>query len=101
MGSGSVAARVINTLLVLIVALLGLRAVFVLFDGNPDNGIVAFVNAVAAFLLAPFVGMFRRQSELITVLVGVLAYCLVAGVALAIENRVGPGRSDETPAGTS
>lgn len=98
MGSGSVGARVINIALVIVIALIGLRAVFVLFDGNPRNEIVAFVNAVTRVLLAPFEGMFRRQSELVTALVGALAYSLLAGVALAVEQRVSIGRSgDDTP----
>lgn len=71
---------------------IGLHAVFVLFEGNPRNGIVQFVNSVARVFVLPFAGIFSgdspRTTRLIASLVAVLAYCLLAGLALAINRSV-------------
>ena len=82
------AAPWINRILVVIVAFIGLHAVFVLFDGNRRNGIVQFVGAVSRVLLLPFTGMFTGQSRLITCLIAAVGYSLVAGLALAINSKV-------------
>lgn len=91
MGDGS-GARWVNTVLVVIVAFIGLHVLFVLFDGNPRNGIVQFVNSVARPFLLPFTGMFEsdspRTTRLIAALVAVVAYSLIAGLALAIGKRI-------------
>lgn len=87
MGDGG-AAPWINRTLVVIVAFLGLHAIFVLFDGNRRNGIVQFVGAVSRLLLLPFTGMFAGQSRLITCLIAAVGYSLIAGLALAINGKV-------------
>lgn len=86
------AAPWINRVLVLIVAIIGLHALFVLFDGNRRNGIVQFVNSISRLLLLPFVGIFERQSRLVTAFIAVVGYCLIAGIALAINRRVRTSR---------
>lgn len=85
------AAPWINRVLVVIVAFIGLHAVFVLFDGNRRNGIVQFVGAVSRLLLLPFTGMFAGQSRLITCLIAAVGYSLIAGVALAVNSKVRAG----------
>ena len=101
------AAPWINRVLILIVAFIGLHVVFVIFRGNPRNGIVQFVNSVARLFVLPFTGMFPndnpRTARLIACLVAVLAYCLIAGIALAINRRIGKGlatREGKPPPGT-
>ena len=82
------AAPWINRALVLIVGFVGLHAVFLLFDGNPRSGIVQFVGSVSRLLLLPFRGMFPGQSRVVTCLIAILGYCLLAAVALAVNSRV-------------
>ena len=86
------AAPWIQRVLVLIVGIIGLHAVFLLFDGNRRNGIVQFVGSVSRVLLLPFVGMFDGQSRLVTCLLAILGYCLLAGIGLAINSRVQSAR---------
>lgn len=91
MGDG-VAARVINAILVFIVFFIGLHVLFLLFDGNPRNGIVQFVNSVSRLFLLPFTGIFdneNRQTErLIAALVAVVGYSLLAGIGLAVNRSI-------------
>ena len=87
------AAPWINRILVVLVAIIGLHAIFLLFEGNPRNGIVQFVASVSRLLLLPFVGMFEGQSRVITCLLAILGYCLLAGIGLAINSRVRGARA--------
>lgn len=91
--SDGIVARVVNTALIVIVAFVGTHAVFILFEANRRNGIVKAVSVVAEFFMAPFTGIFRRQSDLTTSLIAVLAYALLAGLTLAINQRVRARRS--------
>ena len=91
MGDGG-AARWINSILVVIVFFIGLHVLFVLFDGNPRNGIVQSVSSVARLFMLPFQGIFDNSNpqtrRLIAALISVIAYCLLAGIALAINRNV-------------
>lgn len=91
MGDGG-AARWINSILVGIVFFIGLHVLFVLFDGNPRNGIVKFVGSVARVFIRPFIGIFDASNaqtrQLIAALIAVIVYSLLAGIALAINRSV-------------
>ena len=108
MGDGG-AARWINSILVVIVFFIGLHVLFVLFDGNPRNGIVQFVASVARLFLLPFVGIFDHENpqtrRLIAALVAVIAYSLLAGIALAVNRsvrtRLAHRRGDAAPGAPS
>jgi hypothetical protein len=76
--------RWINTLLVFIVGVLAFDALFRLLEANEDNVIVAFVRVLSVVFLVPFQGMFGDQDYVLTTLVGVLGYALLAGIALGV-----------------
>lgn len=76
--------RWINTLLVFIVGILAFDALFRLLEANEDNVIVSFVRVLSVVFLVPFQGMFGEQDYLLTTLVGVLGYALLAGIALGV-----------------
>lgn len=88
MGYWQGVSRWINTVLLLIVAFIGFDTLFRLLEANKNNAIVSFVRDVAAFLLAPFDGMFNDQSYLLTALIAVLGYCLVAAIILMIARSI-------------
>jgi hypothetical protein len=87
-------SRWINALLLFILGFLGFDAFFRLLGANESNLIVGIVRAVAGVFLAPFNGMFDWQSPLLTTLIAVLGYCLLAGIALAITKSVQASRRD-------
>lgn len=76
--------RWINTLLVFIVGVLAFDALFRLLDANDDNVLVGFVQQFAVIFLIPFQGMFGEQDFVLTTLIGVLGYSLLAGIALSV-----------------
>lgn len=78
------ASRWINTLLLVVVGIIGFDTLFRLLEANESNVIVAFTRNGAEFLLRPFDGMFAGDEYLLTALIAILAYSLVAGVALAV-----------------
>lgn len=81
-------ARWINTILLVIVGVVGFDTLFKLLDANEGNAIVGFVAAVARVFLAPFQGMFDDQDFLLTAVIAVLGYSLLAGIALAVTRSV-------------
>lgn len=81
-------ARWINTILLVIVGFIGFDTLFELLSANEDNVLVGFTQDVAGLFLAPFQGMFPEQEYLLTALIGVLGYSLLAGIALAITRSV-------------
>ena len=88
-------SRWINTLLLIIVGFLAFDALFVLLGANEENGIVSFVGAVAGFFLAPFEGMFgEEQPAILTTLIALLGYALLAGIALAVVRSIEASRRD-------
>lgn len=87
-------SRWINALLLFILGILGFDAFFRLLNANEGNLIVGFVRSIAGVFLAPFNGMFDWQSPLLTTLIAVLGYCLLAGIALAITKSVQASRRE-------
>lgn len=85
-------SRWINALLLFILGFLGFHALFLLLGAQESNFIVGFVGAIAGLFLAPFEGMFAGQSALLTILIAVLGWCLLAGIALAITKSVQASR---------
>lgn len=88
-------ARWINTLLLIIVGFVGFATLFDLLGARDENMIVGFVNVVAGFFLAPFEGMFDDQEFLLTAIIAVLGYSLLAGIALAITRSVQATRREK------
>jgi len=89
--------RWINTLLVFIVGVLAFDALFRLLEANEDNIIVAFVRGLAVVFLVPFQGMFGEQDYVLTTLVGVLVYALLAGIALGVLRSLQASRAQPAP----
>jgi hypothetical protein len=85
-------ARWINTLLLIIVGFVGLDTLFQLLGARIENMIVRFVRTIAAFFLAPFDGMFENQEYLLTAIIAVLGYSLLAGIALAVLRSIQASR---------
>ena len=96
-------ARWINTILLVIVGFIGFDTLFTLLSANEDNVLVAFTQDVSAWFLSPFEGMFPEQDYLLTALIAILGYSMLAGVALAITRSVQASRRKQPspPAGTS
>jgi hypothetical protein len=89
--------RWINTLLVFIVGVLAFDALFRLLEANEDNVIVAFVRVLSVVFLLPFQGMFGDQDYVLTTLVGVLGYALLAGIALGVLRSLQASLSQPAP----
>lgn len=87
-------ARWINTMLLIIVGFVGFATLFDLLGARDENMIVRFVNSVSGFFLAPFEGMFEGQELLLTAIIAVLGYSLLAGIALAITRSIQASRRD-------
>lgn len=85
-------ARWINTILLVIVGFIGFDTLFELLSANPDNVLVGFAESVAGLFLAPFEGMFPEQDYLLTALIGILGYALLAGIALAVTRSIQASR---------
>lgn len=91
-------ARWINTLLLVIVGFVGLATLFELLGALEENMIVRFATAVADFFLVPFQGMFDVEQEyLLTAIIGVLGYSLLAGIALAVIRSIQASRREKPP----
>ncbi|HVL99917.1 MAG TPA: hypothetical protein VM324_11560 [Egibacteraceae bacterium] len=88
-------ARWINTLLLVIVGFVGFATLFDLLGAREENMIVRFVGTVAGFFLAPFEGMFEDQEFLLTAIIAVLGYSLLAGIALALTRSVQATRREK------
>ncbi|MGI8575530.1 MAG: hypothetical protein ACR2MA_09355 [Egibacteraceae bacterium] len=77
--------RWVNTVLLVIVGVIGFDTLFDLLDANQQNVIVGTIDGFAGVLLAPFQDMFSTDDPAaLTALVAVLAYSLAAGILLAI-----------------
>lgn len=86
------ASRWINTLLLVVVGFIGFDTLFRLLEANERNVIVGFARSVSTVLLTPFEGMFDEQEYLLTALIAVLGYALVAGIAMAVIRSVQASR---------
>lgn len=89
--------RWINTLLVFIVGVLAFDALFRLLEANEANVIVAFARGLAVVFLVPFHGMFGEQDYVLTTLIGVLGYSLLAGIALGVLRSLQASRAQPAP----
>lgn len=87
-------ARWINTILLVIVGFVGFATLFELLGAREENLIVRFVTTVAGVFLAPFQGMFDDQEFLLTAIIAVLGYSLLAGIALAVVRSVQASRQE-------
>lgn len=87
-------ARWINTVLLIIIGFVGFATLFDLLQAREENLIVRFVNGVAGVFLVPFEGMFDDQEFLLTAIIAVLGYSLLAGIALAIVRSIEASRRD-------
>lgn len=77
--------RWVNTVLLVIVGVIGFDTLFELLEANQQNVIVGTIDGFAGVLLAPFQDMFSTDDPAaLTALVAVLAYSLAAGILLAI-----------------
>lgn len=85
-------ARWINTVLLVIVGFVGFATLFDLLGAREENVIVRLVSNVAGVFLAPFEGMFDDQEFLLTAIIAVLGYSLLAGIALAVIRSVQASR---------
>lgn len=87
--------RVVNILLVVVIGLIAFDVLFQLLGANPANDVVAWVDRMAGRLLSPFEGMFERQNFLLTALIAVLAYSVVAAVVAAVVRLIPARRRRE------
>ena len=85
-------SRWINTALLVIAGFIGLDALMRLLAANPSNGVVSFVRSVAGVFLAPFQNMFAEQQYLLTAIIAILGWALLAGLILAIVRNMGGDR---------
>lgn len=90
--------RWINTLLVFIVGVLAFDTLFRLLEANEDNVIVSIVRVLSVMFLIPFQGMFGEQDFVLTTLIGVLGYALLAGIALGVLRSLQASRAQQPPA---
>jgi len=81
------AARWINTALLFVLGWIVLDALLLWVREESPNIIVRGVRAVAGLFLAPFEGILADQPALITSVVAVLVYFLLACIALAVLHR--------------
>ncbi len=86
-------AVLIHLLLVFIVATIGLDTVFEVTKARESNGIVAFVDAVSGFFLAPFRGMFNHQNYLLTAVVAIIAYLVLDMLVTSVMRWTGGRRT--------
>ncbi|MBI2011266.1 YggT family protein [Candidatus Daviesbacteria bacterium] len=102
----STATRLVNLVLLVVVAFLGARIVLRLFGANPATPLVSWINIISDTLVYPFSGIFpnlslQGNSILDTVaVVALLAYLLVGYLLMAIIDSLTAGRTrviDEHP----
>lgn len=80
--------RWINTLLLFIVGIISFDTLFRLLEAQESNVIVGVTRLLAGTFLVPFRGMFGDQEYVLTSLVAVLGYALLAGIALSVLRGV-------------
>lgn len=83
-------SRWINTALLVIAGFIALDTLLRLLGANQENGVVSFVSSVAGIFLAPFHNMFAEQQYLLTAIIAILGWSLLAGLVLAIIRNLGP-----------
>lgn len=80
--------RWINVALLVIVGVISFDTLFRLLDAQDSNVIVRIMRTFATVFLVPFRGMFGDQEYIVTALVAVLGYALLAGIALSVLRSV-------------
>jgi hypothetical protein len=86
-------SRWINAALLFIVAAIAFDAVFLLLGALESNPIVWLVDRVSGLFTAPFDGMFANQPELATHALSLVAWIVIATIALAIVRSFEAGRA--------
>lgn len=90
-------ARWINTALLFVLGWILLDAMLLWVRKDSPNVIVRLVRAVAGLFLAPFEGILADQPALLTSVIAVLAYILLACIVLAVlHSRQGKGDTATT-----
>lgn len=82
-------SRWINTALLVIAGFIGLDTLMRLLAANEGNGVVAFVRSVANIFLAPFQNMFSEQQYLLTAIIAILGWSLLAALVQAVVRNTG------------
>lgn len=88
--------RVVDLMITVVVALLGLRFILRLFDANADNGFVSWVYDSSAEVLDPFRNVFTTTNvdglviEFSTIF-AILVYGLIAMLAYYLIDLLAPG----------
>jgi hypothetical protein len=83
MSPRGIASRVIDVALVVVMCVVGAYTVVRLFAGEQASGVAGLVLRLGKWVLAPFEGLFGVENFLVTALIGVLGYCLLAALAHA------------------
>lgn len=87
------AGRWINILLLFVVGVISFDTLFRLLEAQDSNVIVRIMRTFSTIFLVPFRGMFGDQEYVMTALVAVLGYALLAGIALSVLRGVQATRS--------
>lgn len=88
--SANIAARVISLIGGIIIALLGLRFIFMLLGANRGNALVDFIYTASRPFAAPFFGIFNYQEQFgqsrfeFETLIAILVYALITWALIQI-----------------
>lgn len=85
--------RWINTVLLFIVGIISFDTLFRLLEAQDSNVIVRVMRVFSTIFLVPFSGMFGDREFVVTALVAVLGYALIAGIALSVLRGMQATRS--------
>lgn len=96
---GNYLSRIINVFMGLVVALLGLRVLFRLFDANRTNDFVDWVYRTSGDLMQPFRGIFPNQEIAggytldVNALFAILIYLIIGTVLASLLGLLPVGSS--------
>lgn len=90
--------RWVSTMLLVIVGFTALDTLFRALGANPESAIVGMVGAVAGLFLAPFGDMFPEQAYLLTALIALLGYALLAAIVVSATETIEAARRDRDAA---
>lgn len=99
---GNYLVRIINVIVAIFEALLGLRVLFRLFDANPTSPFVHWIYDTSGTLMDPFRGVFtahqvaRGYTLDVSALFAMLMYLIIGAILAALLGMlpVGPHRAD-------
>ncbi|HUH06201.1 MAG TPA: hypothetical protein VML96_00205 [Egibacteraceae bacterium] len=81
--------RWVSTMLLVIVGFIAFNALFRALDANPENLVAAFVGVVAGLFLLPFRDLFAAdQAYLLTALMAILSYALLAAIIVSATQTI-------------